>query len=116
MEEIDQSRIAELCRKYHITRMLHYVHPHRTDAEQERRMDFMVDFEPGYTPGFFGAPNNPRLLPYGLLDIEEDLAGIVGKEWAYIMSFSGIGPHFRSKALDDARAMAEPIYPVEKAL
>ena len=114
--DIDQSRIAELCRKYHITRMLHYVHPHRTAAEQDRRMDFMVDFEPGYTPGFFGAPNNPRLLPYGLLDIEEDLAELVGREWTYIMSFSGIGPHFRSKELDDARAMAEPVYPVEKAL
>ena len=114
--EIDQSRIAELCRKYHITRMLHYVHPHRTDAEQDRRMDFMVDFEPGYTPGFFGAPNNPRLLPYGLLDIEEDLAGIVGKEWTYLMPFDGISPYFRSKEVDDARAMAEPVYPVEKAL
>ena len=114
--DIDHSRIAELCQKYHITRMLRYVHPHRTAAQQERRMDFLVDFEPGYTPGFFGAPYNPRLLPYGLLDIEEDLAGIVGKEWAYIIDFDGIGPHFRSKALDDARSMAEPLYPVEKGL
>ena len=114
--EIDQSRIAELCRKYHITRMLHYVHPHRTDAEQERRMDFMVDFEPGYTPGFFGVTNHPGLLDYGLLDIEEDLAGIVGKEWTYLMPFDGISPYFRSKEVDDARAMAEPVYPVEKAL
>ena len=40
----------------------------------------------------------------------------MGREWTYLMSFSGIGPHFRSKALDDARAMAEPVYPVEKAL
>ena len=114
--EIDQAQIAKFCRKHHITRMLTYVHPNRRPEVRGRVMDFLVDFEPGYTPGYFVMPSHTGRQRYGLLDMEEELAGLVGKECAYIMSFAGIGPHLRSKAVDDARARAEPIYPAEKTV
>ena len=112
--EIDQAQIAEFCQKYHITRMLTYVHPSRSPEVRGRVKDFLVDFEPGCTPGYFGIPNAPGLMSIGLLDMEEELAGLVGEEFAHIMSIAGIGPHFRSKDVDDARAAAVLLYPVEK--
>ena len=112
--EIDQGQIAEFCRKHHITRMLTYVHPNRRPEVRGRVMDFLVDFEPGYTPSYFVMPSAPGRQPTSVLDMEEELAGLVGKEFAYIMDFDGISPHLRSKAVDDARARAEPLYPVGK--
>ena len=111
--EIDKAKIAKFCQKHHITRMLTYVHPSRSPEVRGRVKDFLVDFEPGYTPGFFVMPSYTGLQRFGLLDMEEELAGLVGEEFAFIMDFAGIGPHFRSKDVDDARAAAVLIYPVE---
>ena len=111
---IDHSQIAKFCQKHHITRMLTYVHPSHSPEVRGRVMNFLVDFEPGYTPSFFVMPSAPGLQPVALMDMEEELAGLVGEEFAYIMDFAGIGPHFRSKAVDDARAAAVLLYPVEK--
>ena len=111
---IDQAQIAKFCQKHHITRMLTYVHPNRRPEVRGRVKDFLVDFEPGYTPGYFVMPSHTGRQRFGLLDMEEELAGLVGEEFAYIMDFAGIGPHFRSKDVDDARAAAVLIYPVEK--
>lgn len=111
---IDQSQIAKFCQKHHITRMLTYVHPSRRPEVRGRVKDFLVDFEPGYTPGYFVMPSYKGLQRYGLLDMEEELAGLVGEEFAFITSIAGIGPHFRSKDVDDARAAAVILYQDEK--
>lgn len=111
---IDHSQIAKFCQKHHITRMLTYVHPSHSPEVRGRVMNFLVDFEPGYTPGYFVMPNHPSRQPFGLLDMEEELAGLVGEDFAFITDFAGIGRYFRSKAVDDARAAAVLLYPVEK--
>ena len=106
--ELDSKAIAKFCQKHHITRMLNYAHPHRPVAERNQVMDFLVEFEPGHAPGYFDMFGGP-----GLIGMEEELAEMLGKECVYLMSISGIGPHFRTKALDDARAAAKPLYPVQ---
>ncbi len=106
--EIDA--ITEFCQRNHITRMLTYTHPHRIGDEKGNTVDVLVDFAPGHTPGYFDMSGGP-----GLIGMEEELAELFGKKYGYIMSFDGIGPHFRSKDLDDARAIAKPVYPLPKA-
>ena len=108
--KIEASQIAEFCQKHHITRMLSYVHPHRPAAERENVMDFLVDFEPGHIPGYFDMFGGP-----GLLGMEEELAGMLGKEQAYLHSSTGIPP-LRKKALANALAMAEPLYPAPETV
>ena len=108
--EVDMSQITDFCQKNHITRMLSYTHPHRTAAERNKVLDFLVEFEPGHLPGYFDMKGGP-----GLIGMEEDLAEMLGKEWVYMITPSGIGPHFCTKALDDARAIAKPIYQAPKA-
>ena len=104
--DFDSSVIAEFCQKHRITRMLSYTYPFHKAEDKDCVLDFLVDFEEGHTPGYFDMSGGP-----GLIGMEEELAEILGKKYAYIQSFDGIGPHFRSKLLDDARAMAEPVYP-----
>ena len=102
--EIDKSQIAEFCQRHHITRMLNYADPTRPAAEKNTVMDFLVDFAPGRIPGYFDMFGGP-----GLLGMEEELAEILGKEWAYLHSSTGI-PYGRKKGLADAFAMGELLY------
>ena len=101
-----EKEIAEFCKKNHITKMMSYTYPFHSAAGKDSVLDFLVDFEPDHTPGYFDMTGGP-----GLIGIEEELALLLGKKYVYLNTYAGIGPHFRSKALDDARAMAEPFYP-----
>lgn len=103
--EFDSSVIAKFCQKHHITRMLSYNHPSRTAAEKERVLDFLVDFEPGHSPGYFDMTGGP-----GLIGMEEELAELLGKEQVYLDGPGGDNLLFPSKSLDEAIAMAEPFY------
>ena len=108
--EFDSSAIAEFCQKHHITRMMSYIYPFHKTEDKDHVLDFLVDFEDGHTPGYFDMSSGP-----GLIGMEEELAELLGKKYAYINTYEGIGPHLRSKLLDDARAMAKPVYQAPKA-
>ncbi len=102
--EFDSAAIAKFCQKHHITRMLHYNHPSRHGACQRQVVDFVVDFAPGHMPGYFdmfGAP--------GLIGMEEELAGLLGKKQAFMQSSTGI-PEGRKKALADSLKKGYTIY------
>ena len=102
--EFDSSAIAEFCRKHRITRMSQFNHPTRATAEKERVLDFLVDFAPGHLPGYFDMFGGP-----GLIGMEEELAGLVGKEQVYLHSSTGI-PARRKEAMAETLAKAQLLY------
>ena len=102
--EFDSSAIAKFCQKHHITMMLAYVNPTRSTAEEDRIVDFLVDFAPGHTPGYFDMFGGP-----GLIGMEEELALMLGKEQVVLMSSTGMPPG-RRKALAGALTQGERLY------
>ena len=103
--EIEKLQISEFCQKHHITRMRSYANPHRTAAQREKVPEFLVDFEPGHSPGYFDMSGGP-----GLIGMEEELALLLGTEEAYLMSSTGLSPSLRQKDLEGALSVGEPLY------
>ena len=60
---IDQKKIADFCRRHHIRRLALFGSVLREDFRPTSDVDVLVEFEPGYTPGFIR-----------LYQIEEELA------------------------------------------
>ena len=48
---IDQERLREICRRYHVRRMALFGSALRDDFRPESDVDMLVEFEPGHTPG-----------------------------------------------------------------
>ncbi len=49
--EIDQSELAEFCRRHHIRRLALFGSVLRQDFGPDSDIDVLVEFEPGHTPG-----------------------------------------------------------------
>ena len=65
---IDRRRIADFCRRHHMERLSLFGSVLRDDFGPESDVDVLVEFEPGYTPGwdFFG--------------MQHELSAIIGRE------------------------------------
>jgi uncharacterized protein len=66
---LDQGRIAEFCRRNHILRLSLFGSVLREDFGTQSDVDFLVEFERGFTPGFLG-----------LARMELELTELVGRE------------------------------------
>lgn len=104
-----KAQIAEFCQKHHITRMMSYIYPFHKAEDKDHVMNFLVDFEEGHSPGYFDLSGGP-----GLIGMEEELAEILGKKYAYIGTFKGRSRYLRTKPLDDAQAKAQMVYQAPK--
>jgi hypothetical protein len=62
---IDKERIADFCRRHHITRLAIFGSALREDFRPDSDVDVLVDFEAGHVPGFFR-----------LFDMEEELSAL----------------------------------------
>jgi uncharacterized protein len=51
--EIPKEEIAEFCQRHHIRKLSLFGSVLRDDFRPESDLDFLVEFEPGKTPGFF---------------------------------------------------------------
>ena len=49
---VDQERLAELCRRWHIRELALFGSVLREDFRADSDVDVLVEFEPGHTPGF----------------------------------------------------------------
>ena len=50
---IPQAEIAEFCQRHHIQKLSLFGSVLRDDFRSESDIDFLVEFEPGKTPGYF---------------------------------------------------------------
>jgi len=63
---VDKNKIADFCRRHHITKLAIFGSALREDFRADSDVDVLVDFESGHVPGFFR-----------LFDIEQELSALL---------------------------------------
>ena len=93
---LDQTRIAEFCRKRHIRRLALFGSVLRDDFGPDSDVDVLVEFEPGHVPD----------LEFFAMEIE--LSELLGRK--VDLNTSGfLSPRFRSQVLTEAEVQyAQP--------
>jgi predicted nucleotidyltransferase len=87
---IDQTRIAEFCRKHHIRRLSLFGSALREDFHPDSDVDVLVEFEPGHVPGL------------AFFAMEMELSEILGRK-VDLNTPSFISSHFRDQVLKEAQ-------------
>ena len=79
---VDREKIAEFCRRHHISRLSLFGSVLREDFGPASDVDVLVEFEPGHTPGL------------AFFSMEEELSQIIGRN--VDLNTSGfLSPYFR---------------------
>jgi predicted nucleotidyltransferase len=93
---LDQSKIAEFCRKHHIRRLSLFGSVLRDDFGPDSDVDVLVEFEPGQAPG----------LDFFAIEIE--LSELLDRK-VDLNTPGFLSPRFRSQVLDEAEVQfAQP--------
>jgi predicted nucleotidyltransferase len=88
--EMPKEWLAEFCRRNHIRRLSLFGSILRDDFGPESDVDFLVEFEPGKTPGLFG-----------IAGMEIELSEIIGRK-ADLRTAEDLSRYFRDKVLKEA--------------
>jgi len=84
-------QIAELCRRHHIRRLSLFGSVLRDDFRPDSDVDVLVEFETGFTPGFFG-----------LYDIEQELSETIGHRSVDLKTPEDLSQYFRDDVMREA--------------
>ena len=91
---VPRKKLAEFCRRNHIRKLAFFGSVLRDDFGPESDVDVLVEFEPGYTPGF------------AFVNMTEELEKILGRD-VDLMTFRGVetsrNPIRRKAILESAR-------------
>jgi len=87
---IPQDQIAAFCRRHHICRLSLFGSVLRSDFTSDSDVDFLVEFEPGETPGYLG-----------LAGMEIELTEMIGRK-ADLRTPQELSPYFRDDVLREA--------------
>ncbi len=88
--EMLREKLAEFCRKNHIRRLSIFGSILRDDFGPESDVDFLVEFEPGRTPGLFG-----------IAGMEIELSAMIGRK-ADLRTAGDLSRYFRDEVLGEA--------------
>lgn len=89
--EFREDELAEFCREYHVSRLSLFGSVLREDFGPDSDVDVLVEFEPGYVPGFFQ-----------LARMEEDLSELLGGRKADLRTPRDLSRYFRDEVLASA--------------
>jgi len=90
--EIPREELAEFCRRNHIRRLSLFGSILRDDFGPDSDVDFLVEFEPGKTPGLFG-----------IAGMEIELSEMIGRK-ADLRTAAELSRYFRDEVLREAEA------------
>ncbi len=90
--DIPTGRVAELCRRHHIRRLALFGSVLREDFGPESDVDVLVDFEPGYTPGF------------AFFSIQDELAALLRRR-VDLQTLAFLSSYFREQVRDQAETL-----------
>ncbi|MFP4501873.1 MAG: nucleotidyltransferase family protein [Candidatus Hydrogenedentota bacterium] len=90
--EIPKEWLAEFCRRNHIRRLSLFGSILRDDFGPDSDVDFLVEFEPGKTPGLFG-----------IASMEIELSEMIGRK-ADLRTAAELSRYFRDEVLREAEA------------
>ena len=83
-------KLEALCRRHHIRKLLIFGSHAKGTARPESDLDILVEFEPGYTPGFT------------FYTIQEELSELLGRE-VDLYTPNSLSHHIRSAVLAEAK-------------
>ena len=89
--QYNKDKLADICGKYHITRLSIYGSAIRDDFAADSDIDVLIEFEPGRTPGFFG-----------MYDIEQELTAVFSGRQIDLRTPQDLSKYIRDKILDQA--------------
>lgn len=88
---LDRAQLTEFCQKHHIRKLSLFGSILRDDFNPERSdVDFLVEFLPQATPGFFG-----------LVGMENELSTMIGRK-ADLRTAQELSKYFRQEVIDEA--------------
>jgi predicted nucleotidyltransferase len=89
--QIDREQLALFCRRHHIRKLALYGSVLRNDFRPNSDVDVLVQFEPGYVPGFH------------VIDIEEELSHLLGGHRVDLVTEKYLNPRLRERILASAQ-------------
>ncbi|MDP2806727.1 MAG: nucleotidyltransferase family protein [bacterium] len=88
--KIPKDKIAELCRKYHVTRLALFGSVLGPDFTPNSDVDILVEFEPGHVPGF------------KFINIEMELSSLLGGRKVDLVTPKFLNRRIRGQVLSSA--------------
>ena len=85
---ISSEKIAEFCQRHHIRKLSLFGSVLREDFRPDSDIDFLVEFEPGKTPGFFG--------------MERELSQMLEGRKIDLRTPNELSPYFRDRVMASA--------------
>jgi hypothetical protein len=86
-----KEQIALFCRERHIRRLSIFGSMLRSDFTPDSDIDLLVEFEPGYIPGFFG-----------IARMERELSTLFGGRKVDLRTPEDLSRYFRQQVLEEA--------------
>ena len=90
---VDQTKIADFCRKHHIRRLSFFGSVLRDDFRSDSDVDVLVEFEEGHVPGFFR-----------LASMEGELSALLGGRKVDLRTPEDLSRYFRDEVVAAAEA------------
>lgn len=87
---VPEKEIAEFCLRHHINRLAFFGSVLRNDFSPDSDIDVLVEFEPGYVPGF------------AIVAMENELSHILGRK-VDMRTPKDLSRHFRERVVREAR-------------
>lgn len=88
--DVSKERLADFCRRSHISRLVFFGSVLRDDFGPESDVDVLVEFEPGFVPGFLG-----------LAVIEEGLSSLLGNRRVDLVTEKFLNPRIRERVVSE---------------
>ena len=95
---LSKTRIADYCRRNHITRLSLFGSALRKDFGKESDVDVLVEFEAEYVPGFFG-----------LARMERELSQLLGGRKVDLRTPQDLSRYFRDQVVKSAKVQYERV-------
>jgi uncharacterized protein len=88
---VPKPKMAQLCRRHHITRLAFFGSVLRDNFGGDSDVDVLVEFEQGYTPGL------------GMMDVEDALSELFDGHHADIVNPKYLNPRLKARILGEAQ-------------
>ena len=87
--EISMDQISRICQRWHISKLSLFGSVLRDDFTPASDVDVLVEFEPGFTPGFLR-----------LHQLQEELSTCLGNRSIDLVTFKSLNPRIRDHILE----------------
>ncbi|MBI3538546.1 MAG: nucleotidyltransferase family protein [Chloroflexi bacterium] len=95
---VPKERVAEFCRRNHITKLALFGSALRNDFRRDSDIDILVEFDPNHFPGFLG-----------LARMERELSEFVGGRKVDLRTPQDLSRYFRDNVVNNAKVQYERV-------